>query len=489
MIRVRVFSGRTAGNPGRPGIGLTVWLRAAACILIFVATVSGQPVVPAIPLTVEDAVALGLAASEEVKVAESQSREAKTGIQSAWSTVLPRLDGQFSYTHTVLNPVSFTLPSIPGQPELQLPFGQNNTYDVSLLMSQPLYRPGALKGIRIARDFFRSSLDQEEDTRLEVVLGICETYYNALLAERLAGISIASAAQLDEQLKDVRLQRQVGNASDLDLLRVQVNRDNEEPGLADARNAYDDALLNLKQLINLPIDAQVRLADAFELSTFEPLPESEINEMIGQGIDQAPRMRIARRQVRIRHDQVAQARGAFYPSIDVTSTLGEQAFPQKVIPNRTEFNDNLTAGVRINIPIFAGFDRRARLKAARERLVQAEHQLEQTRQALATQIENTRRQLQRATELISTRERTVQGAAKVFELAELGYDQGNMTHLELSDARLNLARSRANQARAVHGYYLAYLVLIRTLGVPAQDFARVHTLSSQRGAAQPDEKQ
>lgn len=431
-------------------------------------------------LSIEDAVRLGLRQSHEVRLAASRAREAGTQVTAARSGVLPEVNGQFGYTRT-LSAESIELP--PGLDLGNLPFGRENTYNTGLGVVQPLYRPGAMRGIRIAREYYESAVDQATETELETVLGICLSYFDAVLAARLAEIAQAQIDQFDMELRDIRLRREAGEASELDVSRAEVNRGNVEPQLADALNARDASLLVLRQQINLDPATGLVLTDTLTLDDFEPVGDEELEALTGAPTRHRAAVRAAQRQLHVRRLEVRQARSAYWPSLDAVGNLGFQAYPDEVVPDARDWQENWTVGLQLTVPIFDGGRRRAGVVAAKEREEQATLQYEQLVLAIRTQVETWRMRLKRAEELIGPRARASRQAERVYELTGLSYRNGASSYLELTDARTNLRSARANEARTLHDYYAAYLNLIRTVGAPPSAFARAPGLGIHRAPA------
>ncbi|MHB8523310.1 MAG: TolC family protein [Limisphaerales bacterium] len=449
-------------------------------LLMMRGLIAAEQTPPQLTLTVEGAVERGLKLGQEVRIAESQSRETRTQTDIARSLVLPSINAQSDYTRS-LTPLQLSLP--PGLSFGGLPFGQVNTYNFGLVFGQPLYHPGAIRGIRIAEDYFRSAKDQETETRLDLVLNICQAYYGAVLAERLAEIAQVQIDQLDAQLKDIRLQRQAGNASDLDVSRVEVNRENIEPQKVDALNARDQALLLLKRLVNVDVHTDLTLADQLTAENFQPISDAEIGDLMNAAVQRRAAVRAAQRLTRIRAAEIKQAKAAYLPSLDFFSRLNEQAFPQTTLPMRSDYQDDWSVGFRLSMPLFDGGQRWANVRAAKERLKQADLQLELLLETVQSNTEESRLRLKRAADLIVTRLRASQKAVRVYDLTDLAYLQGTATYLDVTDARTNLRQARANEVQAVHDYYVAYLQLIRTVGVSPEDFARAQSLSSHKPTA------
>ncbi len=442
-----------------------------------------EPGRPKFVLTVEEAVQRGLGIGYENLIAESQARETQTSRIAARALALPTLDAQFDYTRS-LTPMKLSLP--PGLDLGPLPFGNANTYNAAIVLNQPLFRPGAIRGIRIAEEYFRSSKDQQTETRLDFVLNICQAYYGAVLSDKMAEIAEAQIDQTEAQLKNVRLQRQAGNASDLDVSRVEVNRENIEPQVVDSLNARDQAMLALKRLVNIDARTDLILSDQLNAEDFQPIRDSELSALVNFDVEQRAAVRAARRLSHIRQEEIKQAKAAYLPSLDAFGRLGEQSLPEDLIPMRRDWNDDWSVGFRLSVPLFEGGQRLAKVRAAKERLIQADLQLSLLLANIQADVEQFRIRLGRAAELVQTRLRASEKAQRVYELTDLAYQQGTAAYLDLTDARTNLRQARANEAQAVHDYYIAYLRLLRTIGVSPENFAKAQSLSiHKRGAAEP----
>lgn len=412
-------------------------------------------------LSIADAVSIGLSDSTALKIATSQTRQAAAGVTSARSAILPSVSGTYQYTHTIQQVIE-----IPGLSFL--PFAQPHMYTMGINGTQPVYRPGSIRGIQIAKGFLANAKDQESEVRLGVVLEVCQAYYGAVMAEALAEIARLQIALLDRQLEEVRLQRKAGNASDLDVLRVEVNRSNTEPDLIRAIDARDDALRALRNILTLSDWAEIKLTDGLSTEGFTPVSDGELNYLVYNALSSRPRIRAAQELVRVRENQIKVARSAFYPSLDAVGNLGEYAFPKTFWPTTSSMLDNWTIGFQVNLPLFVGFQRIANLRAAKEQAVQARESAKQAEQDVVNEAATARRQLIRTAGLVQSRAEGTARARRVFELTDLAFRQGSGNYLDIDKARMNLASASANETQAIHDYYISYLRLLRVVGIPAR---------------------
>jgi outer membrane protein TolC len=123
------------------------------------------------------------------------------------------------------------------------------------------------------------------------------------------------------------------------------------------------------------------------------------------------------------------------------------------------------AGVQVQIPIFSGFARNARMQQANARIQQNQFRLErlerQTASELRTWIDNTQEARQRA----ESQKRAVEQAQRGYEIASAQYNAGLGSQLQITDAEIALRQSEFNYAQAVFDYLNARAGLEASVGL------------------------
>ncbi|HEY0971019.1 MAG TPA: TolC family protein [Gemmatimonadales bacterium] len=468
---------------------------------------AAAPSTDTIPLSLGEALDRATGQSEEIRLARSQVDLAEAQVTTARSAALPQLNASINYTRTFASPFStgggFTLPdSLRFDPDStaslaervsylerrvpsaglaglgslfgNLPFGQKNAYTAALTGSQLLYSGGRVgAALNIASSFEEvARLGLREETA-NVSQQVQTAYYRAALAEELERIATEALAQAERFLADVRLRLEAGTASELEVLRADVEQENLRPQLVAAQNAAQLARLDLKRLVNIPLDQPVRLTTALT-----PPPPAELAEPglePAADIERRAALAAAEQQVEIAAEQVRIARGAYLPQVSLSMNYGGQLFPGGPFDLSGDWRRDWNATVGVQIPIFSGFQRQGELAQARVGLEQRRLQLAQLQEGVRLEYEQALGERERARTAIAARQRTVEQAQRVHDLTVLRYEQGLATQLEVSDARLALLQSRTNVAQAIADYRIADLGVARAIGS--------ETLTSPRPAA------
>lgn len=450
---------------------------------------------PTVPLSLRDAVARALDTSEEVQLARAQVDLAEAQVDQAYASLYPQLDASLGYQRTLASQFDtgdggFSLPdSLQFNPDpdapledrvryleqntpnaalgalgglfSDLPFGQENAYSATLSGSQVLFAPQAFVGTRVARGAREAVAYNEIEEVADVRLDVEQAYIQALVARELVAISEAAIEQAQAFLDDEQLRLRAGRASELEVLRAEVELENLRPQLVQAQNAADLAVLNLKRLTNIPYGQPVELTTELTLPSPDALTDVELDP--AAETSQRAAILAAEAQVRIREQRVRLERASYLPTVALQTSYGQTLFPSSAFDFDGDPRTDWTVTLGVQIPIFDGFRRRAQVAQARVELSQAELQRDQLVEAVQLQVEQALREKQRAAALIAARQTTVDQAARVYRLTELQYREGLATQLEVSNARLGLLQARSNLVQALADFYTADTDLARSL--------------------------
>jgi outer membrane protein len=448
-----------------------------------------------VALSLEAAVGRALEQSEEVRLAQSQVEIAETQVREARAGALPQVSANVGYTRTFASAFSggggFTLPdSLRFSPDStaplaervryleenaplaglgglgslfgDLPFGQANAYVATLSGSQLLYSGGRTgAAMRIAREFRDVARLGFVEQAAEIELQVRRAYVNALFAQELAASAQQALEQAEAFLQQERLRLSAGRASELEVLRAEVSRDNLRPQLVEAQNAAELSLLNLKRLVDIPLDAPIVLTTPLDVPSAEALARPVV---AAEALERRASVEQAERQVAIAEQNIRIARGAFLPNVSLQMNYGRLLYPSSPVEVTGPWRTDWTAGLNVQIPLLSGGQRTAQLQRARVQAEQARLQLAQLREGVQLQYAQAAGERERARTAIVARQTTVQAAQRVYDLTVLRYNQGLATQLEVSQARLELLQARTNLAQAVADFLNADASVLRSVG-------------------------
>lgn len=493
---------------------LTAALSIPFAFVIFPGDMAAQ-VRQATALSLDDAVRLAEAQSEDVQIARAGVRRAEGQKIQAHSQLLPQIYGSAGYTRTLKSEYSgisgpaadTTMPASPAPPcddylrgetasiedrvagletasrcasglnpfaaFSSLPFGQANQYRLGFSVSQNLFSGGRIIAQNNAAAAGQRSADIELTARrAQIILDVTQAYYDAALADRLVAISDASFTQTENLLKQVQLNRDIGNTSEFELLRAQVTRDNQRPQMIQRRSDREVAYLRLKQLLNIPLDQALSLTTPIDDVSGIPTGISLAGLSITshQAPDTAASNRSAVRQadeaVTAQQELLRVARSQRLPALSLSSQYGAVAYPQAGLPGSNDFRANWTIGVSAQVPIFVGGRIRGDEMVAQANLAESRARLQQLREFASLDSRVALNALDQAVSAWEASRGTAEQASRAYQIAEVRYREGISTQLELNDSRILMEQATANRALAARNLQMARIKLALLPNLP-----------------------
>lgn len=356
-----------------------------------------------------------------------------------------------------------------------LPFGQANQYQLGLSVSQNLFTGGRVAAQNEAAAAGRRAADIELTAqRAQIVLDITQAYYDAALADRLVAIADASFTQTENVLRQVQLNKTVGNVSEFELLRAQVTRDNQRPQVIQRRSDREVAYLRLKQLLNIPLNQPVALTTQIEDSTAAPagirLAGVAVSSYLTPDTASANRagVRQAAEALDAQQELLRVARSQRLPSLSLSTQYGAVAYPLSGLPGTNDFRANWTVGIAAQIPIFTGGRIRGDEMVAQSNVAESRARLQQVREFAALDARVALNALNQANAAWEASRGTAEQAFRAYTIAEVRFREGISTQLELNDSRILLEQSTANRALAARNLQIARVKLALLPNLPLQ---------------------
>lgn len=431
-------------------------------------------------LTLADAVTRAVRESDEVRLVAAQVDLTEAQVTTARAAGLPVLQFAGNYTQVEKNARA----TIVGQI-----FGQNYNYTTSLNLTQPLFQGGRIfAGARAAADVRRAARYNLAETRALVSVAIQRAYLQVLLNQQLADIQVRNLQLADERLALVQRLEGAGRAARYDVLRARVERTNLEPGLIQARNNVDLAVIELRRLLNIPLTRPLVLTSELDTAAVRAVARGIASDSSRPPVRAS--LRAAEYTVDARHEGVRVARADFLPTINAFFRTGYTALPassgfptvwgrtvEVPCPPNTPAGRVCTAqnngwyadrslGIQINWFLFDGLRAKGNMNLAQAQERVARTQLEQERETVAAEQARAVAELARAEATFEVQGQNTGEAEEAFRIASLRFERGLGTQLEVTDSQLALLTARSNAARSSVDYYLAAAELARARGAP-----------------------
>lgn len=395
-----------------------------------------------------EAVARALEANPDVQKSLEDLARLDGIITEAKADALPEISvyGTFNRYRdpSLLNSSSFD--SFPPELVAALKPVPANLYEGTAQIRQTLwsFKLGhAIKAARLGRLFGQEELER---ARQLVALAAVVAYDDFLLGLERAKVVERSVAQKEKQLEISRNRRASGVATDLDVLRFQVDLENERAQLLRNQGQADLLRGRLNAVLVRPIDDPITPTDSLAFLPYEVT----IDDAVREAWANRPEARAIAYYERIRDELIGVAKGDGRPTLDLTGAYG-WSVRQPANFLESDFS-KWNIGVSLKIPVFDGFRTAGKVAQARAE----KNKATQDRIALENQIRLEAKEavdrLRVAAKVLQVADLNVGQARQALDMTEANYRLGATSTLDVLAAQdaLNQAESNRNEALYTH---------------------------------------
>ncbi len=419
---------------------------------------------PAEPLPLEEAVRLALARNPEVLRSAEQLEELKGKIGEVRAQAFPEVTiqgfGLRLRDPSILNSASFD--RVPQEFRDALVPRAANLFDIGLSVRQPIYTAGKVRNaIRLAEEGLREKEAALEAARRLVTFKVVQAFHDLLLAEESVAVVRDTYEQRRRHLELARSRHALGVATEIDVLRSEVNLANLEPERIRADNRVRLAQAAINNLIVVDIDHPTRAAGRLE---YRPWPAPALTQLQAGAVEARPEIAVARKQVDETRLLLALAEAENRLSVDLEGRWGMSARE----PNNlfdTDFN-RWTVTLNFKLPVHDGGRKAGLVMQAASRLRSAELNLAQLTNNVRLEIKASHNDLQSSERAIAAARLSLVQAERVLGMMQSNYRYGAATTLDVVDSETSLTVARNALVSATYDYEMAKARLRLAAGQP-----------------------
>jgi len=398
-------------------------------------------------ITVEKARELAIEHNRQFRTAQKEIDRARGEIISARAGALPKIDMDGRYTRNIKVPEIFF-------EDVRIPIGLDNDFNFSLSMTQPLYSGGKVgSALKVAKIFEQYSEEKVEEVRADIIFGAESHFYDAILADEHLKVLQSSYEQLTYNLQVVEKYFDQGMISEYELLRARVEKLNLEPQLIAAESNVNISRKRLKSFIGLPLDDEIKLDFDYADTVMTVMPP--LDSLIAFALQNRPEIKQARLQKRGYDKAVRIAKGDWlWPNLDFNTTYQINGASDDFRLSGREISKSWTASLMLNIPLFDGGRTIGEVRKAKTDYYQAVLAEQQTKDDLRLEVEQAYDNLFMAKRALDVQKETISHAKEGLRIANLRYQSGVGTQLEVLSAQTALTDAKTNLAKAIYNFRL-----------------------------------
>jgi outer membrane protein TolC len=410
-----------------------------------------------LPLSLDDSINRGLKQNLGIILQSSATQSANGSRLEQLQQLLPTISAQASITVEQIDLAAFGL-KIPNFNPIIGPF---QVVDFRAYLTQNVINLNALQTYISSKHSFAAAKLTAQDARDLVVLTVGNAYLLCVAdTSRIEAINAAlkTAKLTYDQSVD---SHDAGVSPRLDVLRAQVDYQNEQQSLISATNQLAKDKIALARAIGLPLDQQFALTDT---APYQSLDNLDPNLSFEQAVKTRKDLQAAEEQVK----SAESARKAAYddrlPVVAISGNFGD------IGETPGHSHGTFTAEGQVTIPVLQIVKDRGEQEVANAALDQSKARLSDQTQQVNADIRSSILDIQSAAKLVEATKSNVDLATEALSEAQQRYHAGVADNLPVSQAQTTFEQANDQYISALYQHNVAKLSLARALGVAQTNY-------------------
>ena len=410
-------------------------------------------------LTLEQALEIALSESPTIKVAEQEIEIKRYAKQEAYSSLYPRFDLTAQYQRVLAKQ---TMSMDFGGQTQTIKVGSDNSFNGGVSASMPVVNAQLWESLKVSVADVMLSIEKARSSQIDMIEQVSQAYFSVLLAKESLAVYKSVYENAVENNKNIVMRYEVGSVSEFDYISSNVAVQNAIPNVIEAENSVVLTLWRLKALLGLDLSKNIDVVGSLmdyekQMNYATTLAELDMSN------------NTTLKQLDIQEGMLESAlkisKLANVPTLSINA-----AYLYTALGNDGKFfqakawNPYSYAGVQLNIPIFAGGQRRAAIKQATLNLSNLKLQRENAERQLQVAVVQSLNNMQTNVKKFASAAATVSQAQRGYEIAVKRYEVGRGTLVDVDNSQLQLTQAELGRNSAIYNFLIAKIALDKIIG-------------------------
>ncbi|MCS2390079.1 TolC family protein [Bacteroides thetaiotaomicron] len=429
----------------------------ALCAFGFAKAQTEQTTQNTLTLTLDKALEIALDENPTIKVAAEEIALKKVASKEAWQSLLPEASLNGSLDHTIkaaemkLNDMSFKM-------------GQDgtNTANAGLSINLPLFAPAVYRAMSMTKTDIELAVEKSRASELDLINQVTKAYYRLMLAQDSYEVLQGSYKLAEDNFNVVNAKYQQGAVSEFDKISAEVQMRSIKPNVISAANAVTLAKLQLKVLMGITADVDIKTDD--NLTNYESMLFANQLKEEDMSLENNTTMKQFELNMKLLEKNVKSLKTNFMPTLSMSFSYQYQSLYN---PNINFFDytwsNSSSLMFNLSIPLYRASNF-TKVKSARIQMRQLDWNRIDTERKLNMQVVSYRNNMTASSEQVVSNKENVMQAEKAVQIAGKRYEVGKGTVLELNSSQVSLTQAQLTYNQSIYDYLVAKADLDQVLG-------------------------
>jgi outer membrane protein TolC/preprotein translocase subunit SecF len=415
-------------------------------------------------ITLPEAADLALKQNTSLKIARARVRENQEKTVTARADYFPQLSNEtnlmeLSDRELVTIPAG-ALGTVPGLgpfplQSIALDQGSNTVLLANTTLSQPLTQLFKIReGVRVAAANQRITEAELKKAEDDVALGVHQLYFGLLAASKQVDALEAQVAAARQALLESEDAVRAGNALEMTVIGARASLLKSRQSLLGAENQVSDLNAEMVDLLGLPVDTELELADV-DVAPAERLP---LEQYMTAALNRNPELQAAKETVSKARSALMAARYEYIPNIG--------AFARETYQSGVPFlaHNFGTFGLQMTWNVFDWGKRKGVVGEREAQVTQAEENLRRITDRITVDVGKAHRKLERTQMMVDVAKEALTLRQEGDRISGNQLKAGLTSDAKNAEATAATRSAEADELQARLSYELALAEIARITG-------------------------
>lgn len=346
-------------------------------------------------------------------------------------------------------------------------FQPNMNYNASIGGNYVIYDWGK-QFVNIERTRLETNLAKTNVESLKTIYAyqVANLYYGIIYNQKAIEVQQEQLKLVNDNGKVIANRLKQGDALEYDQVTVQVRYKNAESRLTDIQSQLERQYIYLSSLIGKDVHGMIPAGTSFNVGTVDLSVESALTQAQTNNYD----LKALKDRDLIAASDVKISQMSALPNLAAVAQVGvKNGYVPRINGEQPSFADdfrlNSVVGVKLTIPVYTGHRGAYQTEVAKLNREMLKYSVDVTNQALKRDLEAAQNDYNSAKNKLELSERNVFQAQYALKLANIRYQNGVLTNIEIETAQTALRDAQFTQLQYQYQMALAKLEMNRLTGV------------------------
>jgi outer membrane protein TolC len=388
---------------------------------------------------------------------------AETQVNEIMAQGLPKVNGSADFSHTFKIPTQIIPGDFVGQPgtTIATQFGVPFNVNVGVGASQLLFDGTFFLGLKAASEFVNISKLSASASEIDIKEGVTKAYYMALISQQNISQLNTSLANIKKLQSETEQLYKAGFAEKLDVDRLTLSVSNLELNINKLQNQAKLAKQLLLNTIGVDVNQELTLTSKIPGESTTGSDAAVFNP------DNRIEIKLIDQQQELNQLNLKRYKMGYFPSLYGNFSYGTSTFASdgKFGELGDDWYGNGRYAVSLNVPIFDGFYKKAKMDQVKIDIKKTENTKQQALLGMNLQVAQAKTNYLNALNTIELQKKSQELAESIFNTTKIKFKEGIGSSFEMINAESELTQAKTNYLNALYELNVARIDLNKALGI------------------------